>query len=560
MTPSGAGEWDDLDVGIANVRYEPETGKFQMWYSGDSTTGAACIGFALSDDGLTWEKDINNPVLEPVPGTWERGVVIPGSVVFDSSDSMYRMFYGGYRFDHWAIGLATAVPEPACEWVLLDGELVVPRHGFTAEALNGYVYVMGGGNSANPYGTNYVSKYDPDTDSCILDLSMPTARHSLSSAVINGWIYAVGGHVINSRSENQRYNGTSWESKASVYARSGPGVAACDGKLYVFGGNHYSTILSRFDIYNPATNTWSYGGEMPAATEPWRAVTMSDKIYVLAGGHVDIKKIWSYDPVADTWDTSIPLMNVGRGQCELQAVNGRIYAIGGYDGSGVVSSVESWAPGEGSWRMEPSLNVARRHFASAVIGNNIYVFGGYDGSDISSTEVLRTCTAIEVAIDIKPGSCPNPLNVKSKGVLPVAILGSEDVNVTEIDVATILLEGVSPIRSAIEDVAAPLPDGEGCECTTEDPDGFLDLTLKFKTQEIVEVLGEVNHKDELTLTLEGALLEAFGGTLIHGADCVTIRGKHKPLNVSDLNKDGVVDMADFAIMSGSWLESSILQD
>jgi len=118
-----AGEWDNRRVYTSNVRYEPGTGKFQMWYAGDSTTSAPCIGFALSDDGLTWEKDITNPVLEPVPGTWERDEVSPGSVVFDSSDSMYRMFYGGYHHDHWAIGLAIAVPEPVeveMEWVTIS--------------------------------------------------------------------------------------------------------------------------------------------------------------------------------------------------------------------------------------------------------------------------------------------------------------------------------------------------------------------------------------------------------------------------------------------------------
>jgi hypothetical protein len=47
----------------------------------------------------------------------------------------------------------------------------------------------------------------------------------------------------------------------------------------------------------------------------------------------------------------------------------------------------------------------------------------------------------DIYIDIKPQSFPNPLNVKSKGVLPVAILGTEDFDVSEIDVSSILLEG-----------------------------------------------------------------------------------------------------------------------
>jgi hypothetical protein len=67
----------------------------------------------------------------------------------------------------------------------------------------------------------------------------------------------------------------------------------------------------------------------------------------------------------------------------------------------------------------------------------------------------------EVFVDIKPGSCPNPFNVKSKGVLPVAILGAEDFDVTMIDPSEILLsrdgieEGVPPLRWSYEDVATP---------------------------------------------------------------------------------------------------------
>jgi len=127
-----------------------------------------------------------------------------------------------------------------------------------------------------------------------------------------------------------------------------------------------------------------------------------------------------------------------------------------------------------------------------------------------------------VDIDIKPQSCPNPLNVGNQGVLPVAILGSEDFDVGMIDVASIRLEGVAPIRSNYEDVATPVIDGQECECSTEGPDGYLDLTLKFKTQRIVEAIGDVNDGDELVLELTGLLHD---DTPITGADCIIIRAK-----------------------------------
>jgi len=140
---------------------------------------------------------------------------------------------------------------------------------------------------------------------------------------------------------------------------------------------------------------------------------------------------------------------------------------------------------------------------------------------------------ITVYVDIKPGSCPNPLNVKDKGVLPVAILGTEDFDVSTIDPSTIVLEGVYPLRWALEDVATPF-DGEECECTTEGSDGFMDLTLKFNTQEIIGELGDVTDGEVRPLYLTGNLMEEFGGTLIEGSDCVIIKAKNlgKELTVS----------------------------
>jgi len=179
-------------------------------------------------------------------------------------------------------------------------------------------------------------------------------------------------------------------------------------------------------------------------------------------------------------------------------------------------------------------------------------------SDVNdSTLTIVPKPALVVAVDIKPTSCPNPLNVKSSGVLPVAILGSEDLDVSEIVPTSIQLAGIDAIRNDYEDVATPLLDVNDCNCTKAGPDGYLDLTLKFKTQRIVEAIGEVNNGDVLTLQLTGVL---FGERPIEGTDCILIRGKHKPLNQADINKDGVVNNIDFAIIAENWLQYSIAED
>jgi len=130
---------------------------------------------------------------------------------------------------------------------------------------------------------------------------------------------------------------------------------------------------------------------------------------------------------------------------------------------------------------------------------------------------------VEVAVDIKPQSCPNPINTKSKGVIPVAILGTDDIDVNDIDITSLQLVGVSPLRSNIEDVATPVTDRQDvCDCTTDGSDGFDDLTLKFDTQDVVAELGAVNDGDEIPLTLTGNFND---GTAIEGVDCIIIRKK-----------------------------------
>lgn len=125
------------------------------------------------------------------------------------------------------------------------------------------------------------------------------------------------------------------------------------------------------------------------------------------------------------------------------------------------------------------------------------------------------------ALDIKPGSCPNPLNFKpAKGVTPVAILGSETADVADIDPATILLEGVAPLRWAYEDVAGPVenPDPMPCECTTAGPDGYMDLTLKFSTPELVAALG--SPSPVMVLTLTGMTMD---GSSFELTDCIVTK-------------------------------------
>ena len=130
-----------------------------------------------------------------------------------------------------------------------------------------------------------------------------------------------------------------------------------------------------------------------------------------------------------------------------------------------------------------------------------------------------------VYVDIKPGSWPNPLNVGSKGVIVVAICGTEDFDAMTIDPVTVKIhsedveEGVPPLRWSWEDSANwGLSEYEG-------GDGYLDLILHFDTQEVVWTLTITEHPGEtLSLIVRGNLFEEYAGAPIQGEDLVWILG------------------------------------
>jgi hypothetical protein len=182
-------------------------------------------------------------------------------------------------------------------------------------------------------------------------------------------------------------------------------------------------------------------------------------------------------------------------------------------------------------------------------------------SECEIQELIEECpTPVRVPIDIKPGSCPNPLNLESKGVVPVAIVNSEYSELNALDPASVRLAGVAPIRSLPKDVTTPVADNNECDCTEAGPDGKMDLTFKFKTLEIVEALldaqGELVEGQTLVLTLTG---EMYDGTPIEGTDCMVLVGKvpgEVAARRADINKDGKVNVRDLFELKKQWGKST----
>jgi hypothetical protein len=200
---------------------------------------------------------------------------------------------------------------------------------------------------------------------------------------------------------------------------------------------------------------------------------------------------------------------------------------GSYDPDGFFIAFYEWDFGDGS-PIDASINPTHSYSTPGLYTVSLTVTDIEGLTDTATTTADIAPTVINMPVDIKPQSCPNPIKLKGKGVLPVAILGTEDFDVTQIDPATVKLsrEGVevdvSPLRWAYKDVATPF-EGELCDCHTLGADGLLDLALKFDVPELVEKLELADMAGEtIPLILTGNLMEEYDGNPISDGDCVWV--------------------------------------
>jgi hypothetical protein len=168
-------------------------------------------------------------------------------------------------------------------------------------------------------------------------------------------------------------------------------------------------------------------------------------------------------------------------------------------------------------------------FPVNVVGDGVVL--GYVTVTVHVASGSPVVTPTKVSLDIKPGDCPNSFNIREKGVLPVAILGSSDLKVSSIDPKSIVLTreggtvGVKPIRSSLEDVASASTKTCSCGFKSGRPDRKQDLTLKFDSQDIVKKLGIKKNEGCIRVTMTGTITSkdpAINGKQIQGSDYLRV--------------------------------------
>eukprot|EP00045_Choanoeca_perplexa_P011322 m.119454 g.119454 ORF g.119454 m.119454 type:complete len:450 (+) comp15592_c0_seq1:84-1433(+) len=170
---------------------------------------------------------------------------------------------------------------------------------------------------------NKVQIYNPSTDKWSLGANIPWfVDGGMSSATINGLMYVCGGMEVKAAKSLDKCgiynpNTNTWNLNIPDMPQDVHHTASgSDGsKFYVFGGREGGNGLSDgkgyVQIYNPATNSWTWDNSLPnPRTGLGRAAYLGGEFYVMGGEtFVDaLKTVDIYNPASGTWRSGPPML------------------------------------------------------------------------------------------------------------------------------------------------------------------------------------------------------------------------------------------------------------
>jgi N-acetylneuraminic acid mutarotase len=216
--------------------------------------------------------------------------------------------------------------------------------------------------------------------------ALPLARGEVAAATVGGEIAVVGGFLATGASSARVdvYSPTTarWRRLPDLPVTLNHALAAGGaGKVYVAGGYGSSGRLRRAWMLD--RGRWRALPRLPYGLAAGGAAFLGGRLYLVAGvaGPLDrsvlVRHMLVIDPARpDRW--RLAPAPTPREHLAVTVAMGRIYALGGrtagYDTN--LSLVESWRPGERTWRIEQPLPEARGGTGAAAVSNVIVSVGG----------------------------------------------------------------------------------------------------------------------------------------------------------------------------------------
>jgi hypothetical protein len=277
------------------------------------------------------------------------------------------------------------------------GTMIEPRRQHTATLLqDGRVLVVGGRSSFDTPSTSTAELYDPATGTWQSTGSMAVARIRHTATLLPGGLVLVAGGVqpgVAASAELYNPATGTWSQTGSMLTSRFAHQATLlpNGSVLVTGGTSGNVALASAEVYDPASGAWRTTGAMASPRLVHSASLLADGSVLVAGGSADTLPAWEtvtlasaeiYDLATGVWSPTGSMAHARRYHVAVPLGNGRIIAIGGYDGSATVPE-EIYDPATRAWQSTDRLIPGRyTHAATLLQDGRVLAVGGYGGPGI----------------------------------------------------------------------------------------------------------------------------------------------------------------------------------
>jgi len=204
--------------------------------------------------------------------------------------------------------------------------------------------------------------------------------------------------------------------------------AIVNGHLCVYGGRNVTDhLIAEVDCYDPASNEWTV---LPTTiptehlTSDLTAFVPEDNKVYLVGGYDQGYTAFDAVTIVDMSDldaisfTPGPTLDTKRGDIDYAAVDGDFYVSGGFthenDWEAPLNTVEKFSLATGKWSAVDALNEERGDKQLVAVNGKVYAIGGEDKVDTSGVSaeelelagyslVLDTVEVLDPAEDVHAG-------------------------------------------------------------------------------------------------------------------------------------------------------------
>lgn len=276
----------------------------------------------------------------------------------------------------------TAIPR---RWSSLPA-LPQPRSAMAAAAAQGDLYLIGG---KTPSGvTASTLRFSSAQGLWQKRAAKPLAVVSASAALLGERLYIPGGILASGQVVDAL---EVYDLRRDRWSRAAPlpeplaeyGLAAFEGRLYLFGGRANGAVSDRVYVYDPMADAWSQGGRLPSPRFGAAAAALESSILVAGGssGATPLAETLAYYPARrskgeDAWEVlpSLPAGGAGAGAASLAD---SVYLAGGSDAAGNPLPLLRYTAGEPAWvSLEPPPQPLASGFALLASGSTLHLVGG----------------------------------------------------------------------------------------------------------------------------------------------------------------------------------------